>query len=97
MTTNRYAFVNFTGKPYIHYHGIPYNKPENDQAINFNEPERTIIRTNQPNRVITGTVPVNGTDNINNFQNNQNNQNNQNIWPNFVKNNNMYACNASKF
>ena len=80
MTTNRYAFVNFTGKPYIHYHGISYNKPANNQVINnqminLNEPERTIIRTNN--------VPVNGVNDINNFQNNPS------TWSNFDKNDNM--------
>ena len=64
QNTNRHAFVDFTPKPYIHYHGIPYQKQQlcsqdydnqnyNNQILSSTMPlgqnDRTIIRTNQPN------------------------------------------------
>ncbi|AHA45240.1 hypothetical protein qu_638 [Acanthamoeba polyphaga mimivirus] len=41
----RYSYTNFTGKPYSHYHGIPYQV--NDNCFPNNN-DRTIIRQNQP-------------------------------------------------
>lgn len=43
---NRYSYADFTGKPYIYYHGIPYAKNTNPPMTN-QEDNRTIIRTNQ--------------------------------------------------
>lgn len=47
---NRYAYINFSEKPYIYYHGIKYNKLNTNQQ-NYVEPERTIIVMNQPKQI----------------------------------------------
>lgn len=73
MTTNnnRHCFVNFTGRPYIQRHGVQYEYPTNFKQ--YNNPERTIIRTNQPlensNRVVA-FIPDKGMANIDYHKNN---------------------------
>lgn len=47
MAINRYSFVDYTGKPYIHYFGVA-NKVLPYQAQASNNSNRSIIRTNQP-------------------------------------------------
>nr|WBF70552.1 hypothetical protein [Megavirus caiporensis] len=46
IMTSRYSYTNYTGNPYIHYHGIPYNENINDQ-LPSNNSNRSIIRSNQ--------------------------------------------------
>ncbi|XWV25854.1 hypothetical protein QJ857_gp1228 [Tupanvirus soda lake] len=92
---NRHAFVDFSAKPYIYHFGIPYQKQQY-QPQNYNNQERTIIRTNQPNQNLTNSVPVNGMDNIRNYQNQFPNNHDEN-WSNFVRKDNMfvrYAANS---
>uniref|UniRef100_A0A6G6AD71 Uncharacterized protein n=1 Tax=Borely moumouvirus TaxID=2712067 RepID=A0A6G6AD71_9VIRU len=47
--TSRYSYTNFTGNPYIHDHGVPYdvNIDERQRLLNNNNNNRTIIRSNQ--------------------------------------------------
>jgi len=47
---NRYAYTNYTGKPYIYYHGIPVNRNCTPQYNTLtNSHFRTVVRTNQTN------------------------------------------------
>ncbi len=53
---NRYAYTDFTQKPYIHYHGIPFQK--NNCGINNNDQNRTIIRTLQNSPASQYVIPA---------------------------------------
>jgi hypothetical protein len=88
--TNRHAFVDFTAKPYIYYHGVPYKIQQNIVPINYGQSGRTIIRSNQPNRAVTNSVSVNGMDDIKNYQN-QFPSNYDDSWSNFVRKDNIYT------
>ena len=59
----RHAYTNFTGRPYIHSHGVPTKRPVgySQQPINHN---RTIIRTIAPGCYIYADVPSNGMNDI---------------------------------
>ena len=61
----RHAYVDFTGNPYIYYHGIPHERnayiPNLNQNDNLN---RTVIRTVFPNNVFSTHVPLNGFGNL---------------------------------
>jgi hypothetical protein len=63
---NRYAFVDFTPKPYINNFGVPYqkfqcNNNNNNNNNNINNQNRTIIRTlqNAPNSRLVVPSPAN--------------------------------------
>ena len=55
---NRYSYTNFTGNPYIHNYGVPFNGRQN-YTLQDNNSARTIIRTNTPYGYMTH-VPLNG-------------------------------------
>lgn len=53
---SRHSYTTYTGKPYIHYQGVPINA-QTCAYIQSNQPlqnNRTIIRANQPNFAISG-------------------------------------------
>ncbi|AGF85092.1 hypothetical protein QJ854_gp690 [Moumouvirus goulette] len=47
--TSRYSYTNFSGNPYIHYNGVPYdiNIDNRQRLLHNNNNNRTIIRSNQ--------------------------------------------------
>jgi hypothetical protein len=90
MTTNinRYSFVDFTAKPYIYHHGIPYHK-QLYTPQHSNKQDRTIIRTNQPNQnMVQQYVPTNRMQDIGQNQMFANYDDN---WSNLVRKDNMYT------
>jgi len=46
MNFERHAFTNFTGKPYIHYNGVSFNKPRTVPSNLADHPKRSIIWPN---------------------------------------------------
>ena len=82
---NRHAYVDFSTKPYIYYHGIPYQKRLMYVPQYSNDMERTIIRSNQPN--FTSCSPENTNTNTNTTNTITLDDNN---WSNFVRKDNMY-------
>ena len=63
----RHSYTNFTGKPYIHHHGIPTKKstgynPNTVPPVNH---KRTIIRTITPDCHIYCDIPSNGMNDFN--------------------------------
>lgn len=83
----QHSYVPFTGKPYIHYNGIPYQR-NNDN--NYNEhSRRTIVRTNELDQKIIPSVPTNGMDGVRQLvgsspaRQNLNISGNQNAWSNY--------------
>lgn len=65
MNTNRYAYTNFIGKSYADKFGAPViiqNLPNI-----YNDRQRTIVRTINPNGELLNHVPINGLGNITNY------------------------------
>ena len=73
MNCTRHAYVNFTGKPYIYYNGVTYDKTSDQFGTNSNDKlNRTSIRTILPNKTFSTQVPLNGFDNLANMKNQNN-------------------------
>lgn len=82
---NRHSFTDFTAKPYIYYHGVPYTVAQNVPQY---DRERTVIRTNQPNKKIIHSA-ANDRSNFNHCGAQPNLCDDS--WSNFVRKDNMYA------
>ena len=66
MSSNihRHSYVPFTGKSYIYYNGVQYERQHHPSIYQNEHPDRTIIRTNELDKTIINRVPLNGMNNM---------------------------------